>query len=44
MAKPLVSDELWAVIEALLPPKRPKPKGGRMAERVEVSEWDGRGL
>lgn len=29
MAKPLVSDELWAAIEPLLPPERPKPKGGR---------------
>ena len=29
MAKPLVSDELWTVIEPLLPPERPKPKGGR---------------
>lgn len=29
MAKPLVSDELWAVIEPLLPPEPPKPKGGR---------------
>ena len=29
MAKPLVSDEMWAVIEPLLPPERPKPKGGR---------------
>jgi transposase len=27
--RPLVSDELWAVIEPLLPPERPKPKGGR---------------
>ena len=25
----LVSDELWAVIVPLLPPERPKPKGGR---------------
>lgn len=25
----LVSDELWAVVEALLPPEPPKPKGGR---------------
>ncbi|UZO94786.1 Transposase (plasmid) [Roseomonas mucosa] len=31
MAKPLISDELWAVIEPLLPPERPKPKGGRPA-------------
>jgi transposase len=29
MAKPIVSDELWAVIEPLLPPHRPRPKGGR---------------
>ena len=29
MSKPLVSDELWAAIEALLPRQRPKPKGGR---------------
>lgn len=27
--KVLVSDELWAVIEPLLPRKRPSPKGGR---------------
>ena len=29
MSKPLVSDELWAVIAPLLPPEPPKPKGGR---------------
>src|SRR4051794_40224275 len=29
MAKPFVSDNLWAVIEPLLPPERPRPKGGR---------------
>ncbi len=29
MAEPLLTDELWAVIRPLLPPERPKPKGGR---------------
>jgi len=29
MSKQLVSDELWQVIEPLLPPEPPKPKGGR---------------
>jgi len=29
MSKALVSDELWAVVEPLLPQERPKPKGGR---------------
>jgi transposase len=29
MAKPLVSDDLWTIIEPLLPPEPPKPKGGR---------------
>ena len=29
MAKPLILDELWKVIEPLLPPEPPKPKGGR---------------
>ena len=27
--KGLVSDELWAVVEPLLPPEPPKPRGGR---------------
>ena len=31
MAAPLVSDELWSIIEPLLPPAAPKPKGGRPA-------------
>ena len=29
MAKPLVSDELWALVAPLLPPAPPQPKGGR---------------
>ena len=29
MARPLVPDALWAAIGPLIPPARPKPKGGR---------------
>jgi transposase len=29
MPKPLVTKELWAVVEPLLPKEPPKPKGGR---------------
>lgn len=29
MAQPLVSDELWSVIEPLLPKRQPSPEGGR---------------
>src|SRR5215204_969007 len=29
MSQPLVSDELWSIIEPLLPPEPAKPKGGR---------------
>ena len=29
MAAPLVSDDLWALVEPLLPPHRPRPQGGR---------------
>ena len=28
MAKPLLSDELWAIVEPLLPERVPSPKGG----------------
>jgi transposase len=39
VSKPLVSDELWAVVEPLLPPEPPKPKGGRprMSDRAALS-------
>jgi len=38
MAKPLLADELWERIEPLLPPKQPKPKGGRpsVADRAAL--------
>ena len=29
MAKPLVPDELWELVEPLLPPHPPRSKGGR---------------
>ena len=29
MPKPLISDELWTIIEPLLPAEKDKPKGGR---------------
>jgi transposase len=29
MAQELVSDELWGLVEPLLPPSEPRPKGGR---------------
>jgi transposase len=29
MAKPLLTEELWEIIEPLLPPATPRPKGGR---------------
>jgi transposase len=33
MAKPLVSDALWAVVQPLLPPEPAHPKGGRPCVR-----------
>ena len=29
MAKPLLPDDLWAIVAPLLPPEPPKPEGGR---------------
>src|SRR5436853_7248832 len=29
MAKPILSDDLWTIVEPLLPKEPPKPKGGR---------------
>ena len=29
MSKPLLPDDLWAIVAPLLPPEPPKPKGGR---------------
>ena len=29
MAEAIVSDELWGLVEPLIPPESPKPKGGR---------------
>jgi transposase len=39
MSKPLVSDELWALVTPLLPPEPPKPKGGRprVADRAALT-------
>ena len=39
MSKPLVTDALWTHIAPLLPPERPKPKGGRprIADRAALT-------
>ena len=39
MAKQLVSDELWATLQPLIPPAPPRPKGGRprIADRATLT-------
>lgn len=39
MAQPLVSDKLWTVLEPLIPPAPPRPKGGRprIADRAALT-------
>ena len=39
MAKPLLSDELWAIVEPMLPERVPSPKGGRppLGDRVALT-------
>ncbi len=39
MAKPLPPDELWEIVEPLLPPAPPKPEGGgpRVPDRARLS-------
>src|SRR5688572_25512964 len=39
MSKPLVSDELWAAVQPLLPQQPPNPKGGRprLADRAALT-------
>lgn len=39
MSKPLVSDELWALVAPLLPPEPPKPKGScpRVPDRTRLT-------
>ena len=39
MAKPLLSDDLWREIAPLLPPPKPRPKGGRppIADRAALT-------
>ena len=39
MAKELVTDQLWEIVEPLLPPEEPKPKGSRprMPDRAALT-------
>jgi transposase len=41
MSKPLVSDDLRAIIAPLLPPEPPKPKGGRPRRRSDRAALTG---
>jgi transposase len=38
MVKQLVPGELWTIIEALLTPESPKPKGGRIDQKRRMSK------
>ncbi len=40
MSKELVTDELWEIIEPLLPPEPPKHRGGRLwvEDRVALAD------